>query len=354
MPQTILNAYGLIGNNTEIKPFGTGLINNTWSVVSGDDKFILQRINHNIFRQPADIAANICMIGSYLSKNYPGYLFVTTKKTLQGDDVTFITGEGYFRLFPFVKNSHTIEVVSDPSQAYEAAKQFGRFTKLLSGFPAENLHITLPDFHNLPLRYQQFETTISNGNKERIKEATETIQFLQQHHAIVTTSENIPGNSGFIKRVTHHDTKISNVLFDDNNKGLCVIDLDTLMQGYFISDVGDMMRTYLSPVSEEEKDFSKIEIREDYFKAIAEGYIGVMQDELTETEKNHFVYAGKFMIYMQALRFITDYINNDVYYGAKYEGHNFIRAKNQVVLLQKLMEKEAGLSSLVAGVVSGE
>ena len=347
MPQNILNSYRLTEDLVEIKPFGTGLINHTWVITTRDKKFILQRINHNIFKQPADIAANIRMIGDYLSLHYPDYLFVTAEQTLLKEDIVFDAPRGYFRLFPFIQGSHTIDVVSTPLQAYEAAKQFGRFTKLLSGFPAEQLRITLPDFHNLPLRYRQFETAISSGNKERIKEATATIFFLQQHRGIVTISESIPTNPAFKKRVTHHDTKISNVLFNEHDKGLCVIDLDTVMPGYFISDVGDMLRTYLSPVSEEETDFAKIQIREDYFKAIAEGYLTEMNDELSPEEKAHFVYAGKFMIYMQALRFLTDYLNDDVYYGSKYEGHNFMRAKNQVVLLEQLMEQEEKLSKLI-------
>ena len=348
MPQHILNAYGLTDSTVKTTAFGTGLINNTWAVTYGNSKYILQRINHNIFKQPNDIAANIRMIGDYLSTHYPEYLFVTAEKTLQQQDIVFEESEGYFRMFPFVKDSHTIDVVSTPSQACEAAKQFGRFTKLLAGFPAEELLITLPNFHNLPLRYQQFETAISAGNKERIKASAGLIIFLKQYREIVTVSEGIPSNPAFKKRVTHHDTKISNVLFDDADKGLCVIDLDTVMPGYFISDVGDMLRTYLSPVSEEETDFSKIEIREDYFKAIAEGYLSEMNEELSTEEKQHFVYAGKFMIYMQALRFLTDYINDDIYYGSKYEGHNFMRAKNQVMLLERLMEKEEALIRMIS------
>ena len=348
MLQPILEAYGLTGTPVEVKPFGSGLINNTWTIVSSSNKFILQRINHNVFKTPDDIAYNIREIGNYLLQQNPGYLFVAPEKTLQQQDIVHLPNEGYFRLFPFVKNSHTIDVVNSTEQAYEAARQFARFTKLLSDFPVEKLHITLPDFHNLPLRYQQFENAIANGNKERIKESGSTIEFLKKHQDIVTVSEHISTNPSFKKRVTHHDTKISNVLFDDNDKGLCVIDLDTVMPGYFISDAGDMLRTYLSPVSEEEKDFSKIEIREDYFKAIADGYLNEMGDELNTAEKDHFVYAGKFMIYMQALRFLTDYINNDIYYGSKYEGHNFMRAKNQVVLLQKLMEKEQELINMAS------
>jgi hypothetical protein len=137
------------------------------------------------------------------------------------------------------------------------------------------------------------------------------------------------------------------VLFDANNKGLCVIDLDTVMPGYFISDIGDMMRTYLSPANEEEKDFSKIEIRQEYFESIWKGYMSEMKDELNREEKSHFIYAGEFMIYMQALRFLTDHLNNDVYYGARYEGQNFVRAGNQMQLLKKLMEKAKILSALI-------
>ena len=129
---------------------------------------------------------------------------------------------------------------------------------------------------------------------------------------------------------------------------MCVIDLDTLMPGYFISDVGDMLRTYVSLLSEEEKDFSKIAVRDEYFAAIVEGYLGQLNDELSEEEKDHFVYAGKFMIYMQAIRFLADYLNNDIYYGSKYEGHNYVRAGNQLNLLQKLINKEDELQRLVA------
>ncbi len=136
----------------------------------------------------------------------------------------------------------------------------------MSQFPVEKLQITLPDFHNLTLRYHQFLTALKQGNKERLRESADLIDLIQSNKNIVDTYENILQNSSFKLRVTHHDTKISNVLFDDNDEGLCVIDLDTVMPGYFISDVGDMMRTYLSPVNEEEKDFSKIEIRENYFQ----------------------------------------------------------------------------------------
>jgi len=346
MFERILKEFG-VTTNAQVNPFGSGLINNTWLITDKGKDYILQRINGNVFKNPPDIAANIHLIDEYLEENHPDYLFATPYKTRTGDDMHFLKDEGYFRLFRFIKNSHTTDVVNSAGQAFEAAKQFGRFTKLLSGFPVHQLKFTIPDFHNLPLRYSQFESAIVHGNAARIQEATATINFLKEQHSIARISEHIDKDPGFKKRVTHHDSKISNVLFDDDDRGLCVIDLDTVMPGYFISDFGDMMRTYLSPVSEEEQDLDKIEVRDDYFKAIADGYLSEMESELSPAEKAHLVYAGKFMTYMQALRFLTDYLNNDLYYGSKYEGHNFIRANNQAALLKKIIEKEKILQEMI-------
>jgi Ser/Thr protein kinase RdoA (MazF antagonist) len=246
-----------------------------------------------------------------------------------------------------VSGSHSKDVVETPDQAYEAAKQFGRFTKQLSGIDITQLHYTIPAFHDLSLRHRQFLQALQDGNAARIEETGRMIQQLLQWSPIETQYRQLVHNPDFRLRVTHHDTKISNVLFDNEDKCICVIDLDTVMPGYFISDVGDMMRTYLSPVSEEEEDFTKIEVRTAFYEAVVSGYFSEMKDELTKTEKEHFFYAGTFMIYMQALRFLTDYLNNDEYYGARYPGHNRIRAENQVVLLQRLLEKQHVLEGIL-------
>jgi thiamine kinase-like enzyme len=344
---SVLSRFGLNESRCTIKPFGSGLINNTWKIINGKKSFILQRINHNVFKQPDNIAHNIRLIADYFDQNYPDYLFTSPVRTTNREEMMRDKEEGYFRLFPFVQDSHTVDTVQTPEEAYEAAKQFGRFTKLLAGLDISKLKTTLPDFHNLTLRYQQFQRSLKEGNKDRIAKSAFSIDLLEEQVGIVKEFEAIKQNPQFKLRVTHHDTKISNILFDKNKQGLCVIDLDTVMPGYFISDVGDMMRTYLSPVSEEEQNFSKIKVRDEYFKAIVRGYLHEMNDELSEVEKNYFVYAGKFLIYMQALRFITDYFNKDVYYGAKYPEQNFVRANNQIVLLQKLLEKEEEFSKMV-------
>ena len=339
MLSSILSAYGLQADQCEIHAFGTGLINNTWKITHDGNEYILQRINQNVFRNPPAIAQNMRAMADYLGINSPGYLFVVPFTTNGAEDMVHDKKEGYFRLMPFIERSRTYDVVTTPEIACEAARAFGRFTRMLSGFDASNLQVTLPDFHNLTLRYKQFESSLQQGNRERIAKAKDAVSFLLAQKNIVSQFEKITKDPNFKRRVTHHDTKISNVLFDDAGNGLCVIDLDTTMPGYFISDVGDMMRTYLSPYSEEEKDVSKIAVREEYFTAVAKGYLQEMNEELTASELDHFVYSGDFMIYMQAVRFLTDHFNNDIYYGAKYEGHNLVRAENQIALLRRYQEK---------------
>jgi Ser/Thr protein kinase RdoA (MazF antagonist) len=330
----ILQQYG-ISTHCNIEIISTGLINATYKVTTANKEiFIVQKINDAVFKQPNFIADNILKISNYLKENKATYLFTVPLSLPNGQQMFVDEKKGYFRVFPFVKNSKTYTIVNSPSQAYEAAAQFGKFTAQCKDFNVSTLNFTIPDFHNLNLRYQQFEESLKNGNQKRIDESKIEINFLLQQKSIVKRYNTLIRNLNFKKRVTHHDTKISNVLFDDKDKGLCIIDLDTVMPGYFISDVGDMMRTYLCPVSEEEIDIGKIVIRKDYYKAIKDGYLSQMKDILTKEEKQYFHFSGAYMMYMQALRFLTDYLLDDVYYGAKYEKHNLNRAKNQVTLLQ--------------------
>jgi Ser/Thr protein kinase RdoA (MazF antagonist) len=333
--EDVLLSYGFAKGSCIARPFGSGLINHTWKVSASNGDFILQKVNDTVFKDPGAIANNIRLIAGHLKEYHPDYSFMAPLTTIDGQDLYHAEGEGYFRLFPFFNGSHSKDIVQNADQAYEAARQFGLFTRLLSDIDIEKLRITLPNFHDLSLRYNQFENALQNGNPVRIAEADSMIRVLKSYSGIVEEYRKITMMPDFKLRVTHHDTKISNVLFGSSNEGLTVIDLDTVMPGFFISDMGDMMRTYLCPVSEEEKDFSKIHIRTDIYEAIIEGYIAEMHDELSKMEKQYFFYSGKFLIYMQSLRFLTDFLLMDRYYGAKYEGHNLVRAKNQAVLLEE-------------------
>ncbi|MBB5634583.1 Ser/Thr protein kinase RdoA (MazF antagonist) [Pedobacter cryoconitis] len=342
----ILPLYGIQPVESDVQLFGDGLINRTWKVTHQGKGYILQQVNQSVFKKPHDIDQNISALKSYLSKTHPEYLFVSPLQGLSGQSL-IETPEGYFRLFPFVENSHSLNVLNKKEEAYEGARQFGRFSKLLNDFDVKQLHITLPDFHNLTLRFEQFANAVTHASGQRKEKAKDLIAFIMAHMDIVTTYKNIVERNEIPLRVIHHDTKINNVLFDQQNKGICVIDLDTVMPGYFISDAGDMMRTYLSSANEEETDLKKVNVRKDFFKAIYDGYMEEMGDVLTPAEKNYFIYAGKFLIYMQAIRFLADYLQNDIYYGEKYEGHNLNRTKNQVTLLEKYLELEPELEEVI-------
>lgn len=337
IPDQLWEAYGFDQHKIEVSSFGNGLINHTWKLYDGSEAFIVQTINQVVFKDPWAIASNIDAVAHYLSIHHPEYLFVTPRKTKQGASMLVLEGN-YYRIFPFVHDSLAKTVLETPEQAFEAARQFGLFTKNLAGFEASQLKTTLPKFHDLVLRDQQFLDAIENGNSERKIIAQDLIEKLLSYRFITSRYEQIIHNPNFKLRPTHHDTKISNVLFNSQDKAICVIDLDTLMPGYFISDLGDMMRTYLCPVSEEEADFSKIIIRKEFYQSVIDGYCSEMGAELSKDELEAIPYAGQFMVYMQAIRFLTDYLNMDLYYGAKYPNQNLIRAGNQLVLLEKLLD----------------
>ncbi|MCB0741766.1 MAG: aminoglycoside phosphotransferase family protein, partial [Chitinophagaceae bacterium] len=247
----ILELYGFLKDKYSIEPLGNGLINSTWKVVAGDASYVLQKINDKVFANPFDIDFNISVLGKFIAEHHPGYFFVNPLPTVKGNTMVFENGIGYFRLFQYVSGSKTIQTVESPEQAFEAAQQFAKFTATVSSFDCRQLKITIPSFHDLSLRYNQFCNALKNGNEKRINEESAFIKEVQSFYCIVKNYEQIKKDGAFKLRATHHDTKISNVLFDYANKGICVIDLDTVMPGYFISDVGDMMRTYLSPVNEE-------------------------------------------------------------------------------------------------------
>jgi Ser/Thr protein kinase RdoA (MazF antagonist) len=339
MIEKVLSDFGLLTDNYKIESFGSGLINSTWKISGAGSNYILQRINKDVFKSPQDIADNLVNLESYLKAAAPAYLFTAPVQTVKGEHIVLDEGN-YYRLSPFIDNSHTVDFITQSKQAYEAARQFGKFTRLLNGFDPHQLKYTLPNFHNLNLRVQQFKTALLHADSTLLKAASDEIRQIEDNIGIADTYARLVTSKQIPLRVIHHDTKINNVLFNCNDEGLCVIDLDTVMPGYYISDVGDMMRTYLSAANEEEKDFSKIQINEQYFKAVYTGYMEEMGSVLTETEKSLFVYSGKFMIYMQAIRFLADFLNGDVYYHSQYPGHNLVRAQNQLTLLDRYLQSE--------------
>ena len=342
----ILAAYGIFPL-PEPRRFGSGHINDTFLVEAEDGKrYVLQKINSQVFQVEA-IANNLRLAGKYLAERHPDYLFVAPIPTLAGEEMYVQDGE-YWRLTPFVPNSTSINEATTPQQAYEAARQFGLLARNLAGLDMAKFEATIPDFHNLSFRFQQFQEALGKASSEKIEKAQEEVAFFMQESGIVATYEQLLQSPDFPDRLMHHDTKINNVLLDaDTQRGLAVCDLDTLMPGKVISDLGDMVRTYVSPVSEESVEFDKVRVREDYYRALIGGYLAEMKTVLTETEKSAIYFSGLFLVYMQGIRFLTDYLNGDVYYPIKYPEHNLDRAKNQRVLLLDLLAKEGVLSEII-------
>jgi len=346
--ENILKAYGYTLETVALHQIGSGHINRTYLLSThSDEKYILQNINILVFKDPFAIANNIKLVADYLKSNSPDYLFPAPITTLNGEVMLHYQNE-YWRLLPFVENTIAFDTLSDTKQAFEAAKQFGKLSRLLNDFDASALQPTIPGFHDLMWRYEQFTFALSQSTNELKESAKREIETTIHHHYIIDYYHSYEHREDFPNRVMHHDTKISNVLLKEIDfEGVCVIDLDTLMPGKFISDLGDMMRTYLCAFSENETDLNKINIRLDYFKATIKGYLSEMATTLTETEKELILFSGKYMIYMQALRFLTDYLNGNDYYPISYPEQNLDRAKNQFKLLSELFENEKVLQSII-------
>jgi Ser/Thr protein kinase RdoA (MazF antagonist) len=334
----ILKRYPIKIVNLTVEPFGDGLINDTFLVTTNNKKYILQKVNTEVFQNPKAIASNLQAAAEYINEKNSEYTFLNPLQTT--DNQPFVLQKkDHWRLTDFLGNSFSINIVSTADEAFEAAKAFATLTKNLHGISPEKFEPTIAAFHNLSLRFQQFEGAVVLSKAERKKKAKELIEhYLSQRH-LVETYEHLLSNEKMPVRIMHHDTKINNALFDrTTKKAITVCDLDTLMPGLIVSDIGDMFRTYLSPVPEDSTDFDKIAIRKEIYEAIKEGYLSELNSVLTETEKQHLDYGGEFMIYMQGIRFLADYLNSDVYYLVKHSEHNFDRAMNQWVLLKAFQE----------------
>ena len=331
--QYVLSGFGLGFSNDQIKKLGSGHIHDTF-LLDGPVKFVLQRINTNVFTRPDIIANNLRQAASHLQKNSPGYLFLSAVRTKSGDDMMWDQDGNPWRLFPYISNSMTLERVSTPEEAFEAARGFAGLTRKLDGIALERFKPTIERFQDLTWRFKQLQDAIQQASDDRKFEAEEAIEqalsfsYLVDEYVIWT-------QSGKLKpRVVHNDTKINNILFDSrSNKAVAVIDLDTLMPGYFIYDLGDMVRTFVSPVNEEEQDTTKIAFRFPFYQKLLEGYLSEMNDCLTDDEKEAIPFAGLMMTYIMAIRFLADYLNGDIYYHVDYDGQNLVRAKNQLRLL---------------------
>lgn len=334
-----LKAASRFGNGEPmIEAFGTGLINHSYKVsYSADEVILLQCINQATFSQPENIINNYRQLYNFLAtaggRSIPALVPTNRGKYFWVDE-----NENFWRATAFVKNSYANNSASSDQEVYPAAKCFAEFTSALTGLDPATLEIIIPGFHDLSLRYQQFEQAISGAGINRLLKATHVISSLRERFHLVRFYDSVIADTvNYPVRIMHHDCKISNILFDNaTNEVICPVDLDTVMPGRFFSDVGDMIRTMACSREENSTEWEHIDIVPSYYEAIIAGYLAGSKDLLTDAEKSNLHYAGLMLIYMQCLRFVTDFLHNDIYYKTSYPEQNLNRALNQLILLEKL------------------
>ena len=331
--QSILSNFGLKESIVSVKRIESGLINSTFIVNSSNNSYILQAINTNIFPNYEKGLENILTVGNWIKKkNYP-YSFPLPIKS------EYLKVENkVWRLMPYVKNSISYNRVSTLNQVKSAANCLGEFYHYLSDFNAENLLITLPNFHNGEFIIKKFEEALTSGDSKRLLFAKPIINEILSELPILKKWDNVCNS--LPTRVVHYDTKINNFLFDKKtDEVLAIIDFDTLMPGCVLSDIGDMIRTYSNPVVEESKEIEKVVCNTEIVNVIIKEF--AKKASLEKKEKENLFFGGQAITFMQCVRFLNDYLNGDIYYKISYESQSLIRAKNQWALYLSLRKIKA-------------
>lgn len=329
-------AFFAEGESFAVKPTGEGLINQSFLVeVPATKPLLLQRLNTNVFKRPGNVQANYETVSTFLLNK--GFFLPTLVKTKDGSLLWKNKKDGVWRAFEYVPNSYSPNAIQNKKDAAAVAGCFGHFTAALAGFPVPELKVIIPRFHDLSFRFRQFEEAAQGTVLPLDAELKDLYWELMERKSLVDVYNRFNDESLFPLRVMHHDCKVNNVLFDKSTqKIICPVDLDTVMPGKFFSDLGDMVRTICCTVDENSTDWDNIAIRKDYYKTVTDAYLSSFKNIFTKAEQEHLHYSGLLLTYMQSLRFLTDYLNGNVYYKVKYSEQNYHRAKNQLLLLKSL------------------
>ncbi len=353
-------AFQIPGELVSVSTYGKGHIHDTYCITflaeNRSARFILQRINASIFKDPAAVIGNIQRVTHHLA------LHVAADPVLASDHdrrvLTLIPSRSerlwhvdehgnYWRTYRFIERVRSYETVESPAQAFQAARAFGKFQQMLSDLPPNHLHTTIPDFHHTPRRFAALERAIVADKANRAGLVKAEIDFAIARRAIAGTllDANLP------ERVTHNDTKLNNVLFDEaTNEAICVIDLDTVMPGLAAYDFGDQVRTTTSPTGEDDQDLSRVTMQFPIFEALARGYLDAAGGFLTQNEKDHLAVAGKVITFEQGIRFLTDFLSGDAYYKVLRPGHNLDRCRTQFKLVESIEQQEEKMARLVESI----
>ncbi len=333
----VLAAFQLLPYSN-IQSLSAGLINHSYEVIlSNNQSYFVQQVNTSIFKQPEWMQENYVLIYQHLS-NKGGFqlpAIVPARKEL-----LYKNGAETWRCFEFLPNTYSPEKVHTPEKAYEVANCFGQFTAMLHDLDVHKLYTILPNFHNLQFRYDQMVEALHNADDKTKENAKDLLQKVFDNEHLLHWYNQIQGNKlAYPIHIMHHDCKISNILFDKNTDALiCPIDLDTTQPGLFFSDLGDMIRTIVPTLPEDAANVEDLHIRTDFYDATVKGYLDAMGTNLTREERQDIHYAGAVLVYMQAIRFLADYLNNNTYYKVSYPEQNRDRTANQLRLLSLLQE----------------
>jgi Ser/Thr protein kinase RdoA (MazF antagonist) len=313
------------------------LINSSYKITSkSNEALFLQKINKTIFKKPAYLQENYVCLREYLL-SVDSFSLPAIVPTKNNSLIHNCNGEAW-RSFKFISNTYSHSIADTANKAYNVASTFGKFTADLTPLDPVNLKIILPDFHNLNFRFNQFETAVQHADEASKKDAKNLIENVLKRTRLIDWYRSIRHKQNlYPTHILHHDCKIANILFEQGTgKVLFPIDLDTTQPGLFFSDLGDMIRSMVPNLDENHTNIDELELRTDFYKAIIEGYSDAMSNHLTENEKQDLHLAGPVLIYMQAIRFLTDYLNKNIYYKVAYPTQNKDRAVNQLRLLELL------------------
>ncbi|MCX6227790.1 MAG: aminoglycoside phosphotransferase family protein [Bacteroidia bacterium] len=342
---------------SSIRSFGTGHINDTYLVETSPAEapnYIIQRKNHKIFKNVAGMMENIVVSTNHIREK----LLASGEKEVERKVMTyypakdgkmFVNDEegNFWTLFLFIKDCRVVELIQEPEQAYNAARAFGHFQLQLSDLPGEKLIETIPNFHNGLSRLKDFQTAITADLAGRVKENQSIIDQILQRSDSMTSLQRALDDKSLPMRITHNDTKINNILFDQENNSLCVIDLDTVMPGSALYDFGDAIRTLGNTAPEDEPNLEKITFNKPIYEAFAKGYISKAKSFLTPKEIENLAFSCLYMAWEQAMRFFTDYLNGDTYYKTEYAGHNLVRTKAQLRYLEVLESNKQAMDEVI-------
>ena len=337
--KAVVSKFLIEGSIADIKPLGQGLINDTFKVTTaepGAPDYVLQRINNAVFKDVELLQHNIEAVTRHLRQKQPGKTVLRFVETEEGKTyTTWPTTDGntaetsYFRLSVFIPDTLTINEVN-PTTSLAAGKAFGEFERLLTDLD-EPLGETIPDFHNMTLRYRQLNEAVSADAVGRVGQVADLLRLVEEHAEEMCQAERLHAEGLLPKRICHCDTKVNNMLFDQTGHPLCVIDLDTVMPSFVFSDYGDFLRTAANTVAEDSPDIDRVAFRTDIYEAFTEGYLSEATF-LTPLERAMLPFAARLFPFMQGVRFLADYINGDTYYKTSYPEHNLVRARNQFAL----------------------